>query len=101
MPNLMVGAITASAPSKTLILTSSDTIVAANLNRVGLVLTNLSNGTIYLGLSGRYAVLNSGIAIAPFGGVWLMDDYTFNKEKISGIGDTNNSIMAIQEFTSL
>lgn len=98
MPNIHVGQISASAPSNTLVLTSSDTIVAANVDRVGLVLTNISTGTIYLGLSGFYAVLNKGIVLTPNGGVWTMDEYNYNNEKISGIANTTNSIIAIQEF---
>ena len=75
--------------------------MVANTDRVGLVLVNLSTSTIYLGLSGRYAVLNSGITITPNGGTWTMDEYTFNREKVSGIANTTNSIVAIQEFTSI
>lgn len=99
MPNIFVGAITASAPGNTLCLTTTDALVAANNDRVGLVITNLSQGTIYLGLSGREAVLNKGIALSPNGGVWTMDDYTYNREKVQGIAHTTNSVVAIQEFT--
>ena len=101
MPNIFTGAVTASAPSNTLVLSSSDTAVAANISRVGLVLTNLSDSTMYIGLNGRYAVLNSGLIIAPFGGVWVMDEFTFNKERINAIANTTNSILAVQEFTSI
>ena len=99
MPNLFVGTITASAPSNTLVLSSSDTVIAANIDRIGLVLTNISSSTMYLGLNGFYAVLNKGIVLSPNGGVWTMDDYNFTNDKISGIANTTNSIIAIQEFT--
>ena len=99
MPNFFTGQVNASAPANTLILTSTDTVVAANNDRVGLVVTNISSGTIYLGLGGREAVLNKGIVLTPNGGTWTMDEYTFNNQKVQGIGNTNNSIVAIQEFT--
>ena len=101
MPNIFVGAITASAPANTLCLTTTDALIAANNDRVGLVVVNLSQGTIYLALSGHEAVLNKGIAISSSGGVWTMDDYTFNREKIQGIAHTTNSVVAIQEFTTV
>lgn len=98
MPNIYVGQITANAPANTLVLSSSDAVVPANIDRVGLVLTNLSSSTVYLGLNGRYAVLNKGISLNPNGGVWTMDDYTFNNEKVSAIANTTNSVLAVQEF---
>ena len=99
MPNFFTGQINASAPANTLVLSSTDAVVAANNDRVGLVITNLSSGTVYLGLGGREAVLNKGITLTPNGGTWTMDEYTFNNQKVQGIGNTNNSIVAIQEFT--
>jgi len=99
LPNLFVGTIRAVAPSNTLVLSSSDTIVAADSDMIGLVLTNISSSTMYLGLNGFYAVLNKGIVLSPNGGVWTMDDYNFTNDKISGIANTTNSIIAIQKFT--
>ena len=99
MPNFFTGQINASAPANTLVLSSTDAVVAANNDRVGLVITNLSSGTVYLGLGGREAVLNKGIALTPNGGTWTMDEYTFNNQKVQGIGNTTNSIVAVQEFT--
>ena len=101
MPSIYVGAISALAPTNTLCLSTTDALVAARTDRVGLVMTNLSNSTVYLGLGGREAVLNRGIVLTPFGGVWNMDDYTFTREKVQGIANTTNSIVAIQEFVTL
>jgi len=98
MPNIHTGQINASAPSSTLVITSSDTVVSANLNRLGLVLTNISDSTIYIGLAGHEAKLNAGIALNPSGGVWVMDEYNFNNEKVQAIAHTANSILTIQEF---
>ena len=98
MPNFFTGQINASAPANTLVLNSTDTIIAANNDRVGLVITNLSSSTMYLGLGGREAVLNKGIVLTPNGGVWTMDEYTFNNQKIQGIANTTNSVVAVQEF---
>ena len=72
--------------------------MAANIERVSLVLTNLSSGTMYLGLNGRYAVLNKGIVIGANGGVFSMDEYSYSNEKVSAIANTTNSVLAIQEF---
>ena len=98
MPNIYVGQISASAPSNTLVLTTSDAAVASNLDRVGLVLTNLSSGTMYLGLGGREAVLSKGIVLTSNGGIWMMDEYSYNNEKVSAIAHATNSVLAIQEF---
>jgi hypothetical protein len=98
MPNIFVVQVNASAPSNTLVLSSSDAVVAANVDRVGLVLTNISSSTVYLALAGRVAVLNKGIILTPNGGTWTMDEYTFNNEKVSAIANTTNSVLAVQEF---
>ena len=51
-----------------------------------------------MGLGGREAVLNRGIVLTSNGGVWTMDEYTFNNQKIQGIAHTTNSVAAVQEF---
>jgi len=98
LPNLLVGTINFSAPASTLVASSYDTAVAANLDRLGLVLTNLSNSTIYIAFGANAAVLNRGIVLTPNGGVWTMDEYNFTNERITAIANTANSILAIQEF---
>lgn len=98
MPNFHVGTTSASAPTNALAGTSSSTIVAQKLNRVGLVITNISGGTIYLGLAGNAAVLQAGISLVANGGVWVMDEFNFNNEAVTAIAHTAGSIVAIQEF---
>ncbi len=98
MPNILTGPINASAPINTLVGVASAQAVAANNNRQGLVLTNISDGTIYLGLDGNSAVLNSGIVLLPSGGAWSMDEYSFNSSAVTAIAHSAGSILTIQEF---
>ena len=96
MPNILVGTITPSAPTKAIVGLVSDTVLAANINRVGLIIVNAQSGTISLGLNGETAVLNQGITLSPSGD-WSMDDYTFTNGAITGIAYASGYI-AIQEF---
>jgi len=98
MSNIHSFPINASAPSNVKVGTSSGTVLAANNDRMGLILTNISTGTMYLGLAGNAAVLNSGIVLGANGGSWTMDEFNFNNEIIKGIAHAANSILAIQQF---
>ena len=98
MPNFHSGTVTAAAPANASVGTSSSEVVAENLKRVGMVLTNVSDSTIYLGMSGNAAVLKKGIALVEAGGVWTMDEYNYTKEAVNAIADTAGSFLAIQEF---
>lgn len=98
--NIHTGSVSASAPTQVDVDTASKTVVAENLDRVGLVLTNLSTGTMYLGFGTNSAVLNSGIALLPSGGNFSMDDYIFTKEAIQAIAHSDNSLLAVQEFVN-
>ena len=98
MPNIHVSTINASAPANVLVGTTSAAAIAENINRVGLVLTNVSSSTMYLGLAGNTAVLVSGITLTPNGGVWSMDEYSYNNEAINAISHTAGSVLAFQEF---
>ena len=99
MPNIHTSQISASAPTNALVGATSSVIVASNTARAGLVVTNLSSSTMYLGLGGHTAVLNSGKILPANGGVWFMDDYTYNNEAVSAIAHSANNIISIQEFT--
>lgn len=96
MPNLLTGTINPQPPATASVGVASSTLVAANTDRVGLVVINAQAGTISLGLKGNPAVLNSGITLLP-GGVWVMDDYTYTNEAITGIAYATGSV-AVQEF---
>lgn len=101
MPNIYSGSVSAARPSSTLVGTSSTSLVGASTDattRVGLVVVNSSDSTIYLGLGGGSAVLRAGIALNPNGGVWVMDEYTYTKEAITAIAHTAGSIVSTQEF---
>src|SRR6202166_3475248 len=57
-----------SAPAEVTVAQTTTPVLVANPARTGLVLTNLSNGIISIGL-GAPAVLDSGITLTP-NGVW-------------------------------
>lgn len=90
--------VSGAAPAQIDVDTASKTVVNENYNRYGIVLTNLSTGTIYLAFGTNSAVVGSGIALLPNGGNWSMDEFTFTKEAIQAIAHANNSLLAAQEF---
>lgn len=98
MPNFHTGTINASPPTNALVSGTSSTVVPQNINRQGLVITNLSTSTMYLGLAGNAAVLNSGITLMPNGGLWVMDEYNYNNEAVAAIAHSSGNILAIQEL---
>ena len=99
MPNLLSGTISAASPKTVAVGTTSGEAVPANNNRVGLIMSNLSTGTVYLGLSGLAATLNAGIVLLPSGGTtWSMDDYTYNKDQVNAIAHAAGATVAFQEF---
>jgi hypothetical protein len=98
VPNIHVGTINAKAPTSVSVGTSSATAVSQTIDRVGLVVTNLSDGTIYLGLCGNTAVLGAGISLTAGGGVWSMDEFSYQNEAVTAIAHSASSHLAIQEF---
>lgn len=98
MPNLLTGTINASAPTNILVGVASAQAVAANNDRQGLVLVNISGSTMYLGLQGATAVLNSGFTILPNGGTWTMEEYSYSNGQINAIAHSAGNILCIQEF---
>jgi hypothetical protein len=90
-------ALTAAAPTAATVGASSAQAVAANANRRGLVLTNLSTNMISFGLA-TTAVLNSGITLYP-GGIWQMDETTFSLAAINAIASAASSPISVQEFS--
>lgn len=90
--------VSAAAPVQIDVDTASATVLAENYSRYGLLLTNLSSGTMYLAFGTNAAVVGSGVPILPDGGTFSMDDYTFTKEAIQAIAHSDNSLLAIQEF---
>lgn len=100
MPHFEVGTITALSPGREGVNATSAIIIPENLSRSGLILTNISSGTIYLGI-GNTATMRAGIVLTPNGGNWSMDDYTYSKQAITAIGDSGTLIVAYQEFVNL
>lgn len=90
-------ALVAVAPTAATVGVASAQAQAATATRAGLVLINTSANTISLGF-GAAAVLNSGITLYP-GGVYVMDEYTFNAGAVNAIASAAASNLAIQEYT--
>lgn len=99
MPNIYTGTITGNVPSMVGVGTVSEVIIAENNQRVGLIVTNISDGTIYLGI-GNTATLRAGIVLNSGGGAWSMDDYTYSKDAITAIGHSSTLVVAFQEFVN-
>ena len=97
MPDFHVGTINAQVPSAAGVGTVSEVIVAENVDRVGLMITNISDGTIYLGI-GNTATLKAGIVITPGGGAWSMDEYSYSNQAITAIAHSSTLIIAFQQF---
>ena len=91
--------VSGAAPTQIDVDTASKTVVSENYNRYGIVLTNLSTGTMYLAFGANTAVVGSGVVLLPHGGNWSMDEFNFTKEAVQAIAHANNSLLAIQEFT--
>ncbi|KKM92956.1 hypothetical protein LCGC14_1213200 [marine sediment metagenome] len=85
------------APASASVGVASAEVVAANADRTGLVLLNLSKSSISFGLEGAPAVLNSGITLLT-GGAWTMDKGNFTLGAITAISDKAVQELAIQEF---
>lgn len=105
MPSIFSGTVNAVSPRQIDVDTASKTIVAASdsssTKRVGLIITNLASGTIYLAFGSHSAVVGSGVPILGAGGNWNMEEYTYTNEAVQAIAHSNNSLVAIQEFESL
>lgn len=95
-----IGTVSGSVPSMAGVGTTSERIVAENYSRVGLMITNISDGTVYLGI-GNTATLKAGIVLNAGGGAWSMDDYSYSKEAITAIAHSGTLVIAFQEFVNL
>ena len=77
--------------------TVSEIVVPANIDRVGLIITNIAEGTIYLGVD-KTSTLKAGIVLTPGGGAWSMDEYSYNNGAITAIAHSGTLVIAFQEF---
>lgn len=89
--------LTPSSPAAATVGVTSAAAVSANVNRRGLILVNTSTATISIAF-GTAAVLNSGITLTP-GGVYNMDEWSFDTGEVRAIASAASSNLAIQEFT--
>lgn len=90
--------LTPSAPTSASVGVASAQAVAASATRKGLVLTNVSNARISLGL-GSPAVLDDGITLYP-GGTFEMDEFLFDLGAVNAIASAAASKLGIQELTT-
>ena len=92
-------ALNPAGPTTVAVGITSVAVVALNLGRRGLVLTNTSTSgqIISLHLSGGAAVANSGIVLWP-GDAWTMDRYSFTTGAINGIASAASGVIGFQEF---
>lgn len=96
--SLTHSALTGASPTAASVGVASAEAVAANANRKGLVLVNVSSNVISLGF-GAAAVLNSGITLNALGGAWTMNKETFTTQQVQAIAGGAASPLAVQEFT--
>jgi hypothetical protein len=85
------------APTAATVGVTSAQAVAINSTRTGIILVNTSANWISLGL-GAAAVLYSGITLAPNGGAYEMDAWSFTTDAINAIASGATSNLAIQEY---
>ncbi len=85
------------APTSVSVGVASGQVMAANPDRKGLVLINLSANRISFGL-GVTAELDKGITLTQ-NGTWVMDEYTFTTGVIHAIASGASSTLTVQEFS--
>lgn len=74
---------------------TSGLLVKSNRKRKGIIITNISGGTIFIGI-GEPAVTNYGIYLVT-NGVWEMNYNTYSNKAIYAIASVA-TIVSIQEF---
>ena len=97
MPNIYLGTINGNIPSRAGVGITSEIIISDNPKRSGLIITNISDQTVYIAV-GQTATLSAGIVLNAGGGAWSMDDYTYSKEAITAVGHAATLVVAFQEF---
>lgn len=90
-------ALTPAAAATGAITAADSTPVSANLNRRGLVLVNKGLNGVWLAF-GQAAAVDYGIWLAPSGGSFTMDAFTFTTAAVHAYGD-GVTTLGIQEFS--
>jgi len=88
--------LTGAIPNNATVGTSSAVAIAANANRLGVMMTNLGSDTIFLACD-QAALANKGIPIFPYQSRW-MDEYWFTVGDIYAISNSAGQTLAYQEF---
>lgn len=96
-PSIYAGTISGNTPSMAGVGTVSEIVIPENTQRVGLVVVNISNQTIYLAV-GQTATLKAGLVLTANGSVWNMDEYTYSKDAITAIAHAATLVISFQEF---
>ena len=76
----------------------SEVVVPENMDRVGLMITNISDQTVYLAI-GQTSTLKAGIVLTPTG-AWSMDEYSYSKQAVTAVGHSGTLVVAFQEFVN-
>ena len=97
MPNVNSGIVNGKTPTNASVGTTPAVVVSANPRRKGLVISNISTGSVWIGV-GNTSTLNAGIFLKADSGTWSMDDYMFTTDAISAVAHAAASIISIQEF---
>ena len=93
------GALSPSAPAVVSVDNVTSTpVVAANTNRKGLVLVNLSSNSISIAF-GTAALFGQGITLIGPGGTFEMDSYTFSTAAVNALAGGAASALSVQEFS--
>lgn len=88
---------TPSSPSYANVGTTSTLVLNADVDRKGVVLCNISDNYISIGLNAS-ARIYQGITLLP-GAIWSMDEYSFTNDVIEATASAASSTLTIQEFT--
>lgn len=101
MSGVFTTTVTAAAPLQVAVGVASATAVPQNLFRVGMLLTNISDGTMYLAFGVNTAVIGHGVTLLARGGNFSMDDYMYTKESVQAIAHVAGATLTVQEFHNL
>ena len=89
----------AGVPDNKMIGVVSTVLVNHNDNRGGLVITNLSNNTVFLAYGETPAELNKGIVLYSHGSL-SFDGFLYAVSAINAIADAPNSLVSFQELNN-
>lgn len=86
------------APDTANITTTSSTALAANANRVAMIIMNQGENNVWLGFGANAAVVDNGVWLAAFNGTLTFDAGFCSTEAIQAITEVSTATLSIQEF---